>query len=94
MNFGRTFFCVTGASIALAAFVTLDYTFSDVFHVSMRKSLEAELGSWMNSRVSDGLVQAITLMIYALVMSLGGLVGGLAYRVFRRIPPLFAGNKK
>ena len=94
MNFGRTLFCVTGASIALAAFVTLDYTFSDVFSVPMRESLETGLGSWMNSRFSDRLVQVITLMVYALVGILGGIVGVLAYRIFSRIPPLFAGNKK
>jgi len=94
LNFGRTFFWVTGASIALAAFVTLDYTFSDVFDVSMKKSLETELGSFIKGPVSDTAVLAVTLLAYVLVMSLGGLLGGLAYRIFRRIPPLSAGNRK
>lgn len=94
MNFGRTIFCITGASIALAAFVTLDYTFSDVFSVPMKESLETELGSWMNSRFSDRLVQVITLMVYTLVGILGGLVGGLAYSALSRIHTLFVENKK
>lgn len=60
----------------------------------MRRSLETELASYINSPVSDTAVMVVTLLAYVLVLALGGLLGGLAYRIFLRIPPLSAGKRK
>lgn len=87
-----SFVAITAAAIALASFVTLEYTFGDTFTRSLTSDISEALailwGGTAPSRISLGMV----VIVYFLVGVVGGALGVLAYKILKRILGSLAKN--
>lgn len=85
---------VASGAFALAAFVTLDATFSDVFSGSLRLEIAEQLGNLGTGQPPECLKALLASGVYLLVAVSGGAVGGIAYRLFSCLIGQIQGNSR
>ena len=87
-----SFVAVTAAAIALAAFVTLEYTFRDTFARSLSSGISDVLTPIWGHTVPFSINVAVVGIVYLTVAVGGGALGVWAYKVLRRILTFLAGK--